>query len=507
MSHPQISKTTHFLGHTMDHTETKVLLPTRRDIASRIFRQRGVFIVTFLIVVTGFVVTGQFKPKYRAEMKVLVSKQRVDPIVTTGQDSTPQLQTVNVREEDLNSEAEILKGEDLLRQLVPAAGLVGADSMDAVAVEQAVRKLQKHLDVSVVAKTDLIAVRYESQNPDQSRRVLATLAALYLKKQRSVHGPDFQVSFFSQQVEEHSSALHRAEQKLLDFTRATGVVSASLQRELTVRQLEDLNQAKRTNDAEIAEAKARTSQLDTQIESEPTRLVTDRRKADNPQLLNQLNATLLSLQLKRTDLLAKYDPRYRLVLDVDQEIATTQAMIKVQLATPLHDETTAANPTHLAIANSLVTSRAELAGYRAKGAQLSSAAAAIEQTAQDLAEKDTQQEALLRDVKTEKDQYQLYVDKLEQARMTSSLNEGGILNVELAEDPSAPALPQNAPLVVLAAVLFAGTLLGLGTAFLADVFDPTVRNTSELSDVLGLPLLAEFSPIHSLEGVNYDNLV
>ncbi len=491
----------------MDHIETRTLLPTRRDIASRIFRQRGVLIVTFLIVVTGFIVTGQFKPKYRSEMKVLVSKQRVDPIVTTGQDSTPQLQTVSVRDEDLNSEAEILKGEDLLRQLVPAAGLVAPDSTDAVAIEQAVRKLQKHLDVSVVAKTDLIAVRYEAQNPEQSRRVLSTLASLYLKKQRSVHGPDFQVTFFTQQVKEHAGALQQAEQKLLDFTHDTGIVSASLQRELTVRQMEDLNQAKRTNDWEIAEARARTNQLATQYETEPTRLVTDRRKADNPQLLNQLNANLLSLQLKRTDLLAKYDPKYRLVQDVDQEIATTDAMIKSQLATPLHDETTAANPTHLAIENSLSTSRAELAGYRAKGAELTSSAYAIEQTAQDLAEKDTQQEALLRDVKTEKDQYQLYVDKLEQARMTNSLNEGGILNVELAEDPSAPALPQNAPLAVLAAVLFAGALLSFGAAFLADIFDPTVRNTSELSDVLGLPLLAEFSPIHSLEGVNYDNLV
>ncbi len=91
--------------------------------------------------------------------------------------------------------------------------------------------------------------------------------------------------------------------------------------------------------------------------------------------------------------------------------------------------------------------------------------------------------------------------------MTSSLNQGGILNVELAEDPFAPALPQNAPLAVFAAVLFAGTFLSFGAAFLADIFDPTVRTTSELADVLGLPLLAEFSPIHSLEGINYDNLV
>ena len=167
----------------MDLYNSQQLLPTRREIATRLFRQWRVFLTTFFVVTKLFVLTGQFKPKYEAQMKVQIEKQRVDPVVTTGRDSTPELQTMNVREEDLNSQAEILKGEDLGRGIVLALGLVPLDSSPAV-VQKAVRKLEKHLDVGVIAKTDLISVKYVSPSGDLSRRVLSTLATLYL--QRSV---------------------------------------------------------------------------------------------------------------------------------------------------------------------------------------------------------------------------------------------------------------------------------------------------------------------------------
>ena len=107
----------------MQLVEYKPLLPTRRDLVARIFRQRTVFVACLLLVVAGFIITGQFQPKYQAEMKILVRKERVDPVVTTDQNSTPELQTMSVREEDLNSQVEILKGEDLLRDVVVQAGL------------------------------------------------------------------------------------------------------------------------------------------------------------------------------------------------------------------------------------------------------------------------------------------------------------------------------------------------------------------------------------------------
>jgi succinoglycan biosynthesis transport protein ExoP len=476
----------------MQLIESRALLPTRREMAVRIFRQRVVFLICFLLVMAGFVLTGQFTPMYRAEMKILIRKERVDPKVTTGQNSTPELQSVVVREEDLNSEAELLKGDDLLHDVVVQAGLVRAGSNDPIAIAKALRKMKRKLDVSPVTKTDLIAVSYESANPERSRQVLTTLESLYLAKQRNVRVNDFQVTFFDQQVTLERNALAAAEVKLLGFTRTNGVVSAALQRDLTIRRMEDLNQEQMQNSAEMANLQGRVKNLATQLSVENPRILTESKTADNPQLLQQLKSSLLALQLKRTELLNKYDAHYRLVEDVDREIATAQRLIDDQANALIMENSSNINPIYQALETEFEEGTAQLSGLRDKQVKLVQSSAELENSAEDLVAKDSEQQTLLLDVKNAQDQYQLYVDKLAQARMTHALDKNGILNVVVAQEPVTPALPQSSLLSSLAAFLFTGLLLSFGGAFLVDVFDPTVRDTAELGEALKAPILAEF---------------
>jgi polysaccharide biosynthesis transport protein len=472
--------------------ESKALLPTRREVAVRVFRQRAVFSICFLLVIGGFVFTGQFTPMFKAEMKILVRKERVDPVVTSGQNSTPELQSVTVREEDLNSESELLKGDDLLRDVAIQAGLVPAGSYDPIAVAKALRKLRKKLDVSPLTKTDLIAVSYESSNPERSRRVLTTLESLYLAKQRNVRTNDFQTTFFNQLVSIQRNALATAEARLLTFTQMSGVVSAALQRDLTVGHLEDVNQEQLQNSAEMANLEGRVKKLAAQLSIEKPRVLTESKTADNAQLLQLLKASLLSLQLKRTELLNKYDQHYRLVEDVEREIETAQRLIDEQSNAPVRENSENINPIHQALETELEESAAQLSGLRDKQMQLARSSAYLEHSAENLVAKDSEQQVLLLDVKTAQEQYQLYVDKLAQARMTHSLDKNGIVNVVVAQEPVTPALPQNTIVVSVATALFTGLLLGFGAAFLIDVFDPTVRNGAELGEALNAPVLAEF---------------
>src|SRR6266404_9226010 len=75
----------------------------------------------------------------------------------------------------------------------------------------------------------------------------------------------------------------------------------------------------------------------------PTTVV---RNADNPQLLEKMKSKLLELELKRTELLTKYEPTYRLVQEVDQQIAEAKASIAAEEQAPLRDQTTEPGPNH-----------------------------------------------------------------------------------------------------------------------------------------------------------------
>jgi uncharacterized protein involved in exopolysaccharide biosynthesis len=180
------------------------------------------------------------------------------------------------------------------------------------------------------------------------------------------------------------------------------------------------------------------------------------------------------------------------VEDVDREIATAQRLIDDQANALVSENSSNINPIYQGLETELEQATAQLFGLREKQVQLARSSADLEKSAENLVAKDSEQQVLLLEVKTAQDQYQLYVDKLEQARMTHALDKNGILNVVVAQEPVTPALPQNSVLSSLAAVLFTGLLLSLGGAILVDVFDPTVRNAAELGEALNVPILAEF---------------
>ena len=77
------------------------------------------------------------------------------------------------------------------------------------------------------------------------------------------------------------------------------------------------------------------------------------------------------------------------------------------------------------------------------------------------------------------------MQKREEARISDALDQRGILNVSLAEQPVVPALPKRSPLsVALLTLLLAGTF-SLSTAFVLDFMDPTFRTPDELAGYLG----------------------
>jgi uncharacterized protein involved in exopolysaccharide biosynthesis len=84
----------------------------------------------------------------------------------------------------------------------------------------------------------------------------------------------------------------------------------------------------------------------------------------------------------------------------------------------------------------------------------------------------------------------LYVHKREEARISDALDQRGILNVAMAEQPVVPALPSRSSLsVAFLTLLLAGTL-SFFTAFVVDLMDPSFRRPDELASYLGIPVLA-----------------
>ncbi len=64
---------------------------------------------------------------YRAQVRVLVRRGRSDPPVAAQENAPPDFSRVEVTEEELNSEVELLKDDDVLRRVVEANNLAAHD--------------------------------------------------------------------------------------------------------------------------------------------------------------------------------------------------------------------------------------------------------------------------------------------------------------------------------------------------------------------------------------------
>ncbi len=101
-----------------------------------------------------------------------------------------------------------------------------------------------------------------------------------------------------------------------------------------------------------------------------------------------------------------------------------------------------------------------------------------------------EQEQLLHDLKASEEKYLLYLNKREEARIGDALDQGGILNVTIAEQATVPALPEISALGFgFIGLMCAGTL-SVTLAFVNDCLNPAFRTPDEIVAYLGSPVLA-----------------
>jgi uncharacterized protein involved in exopolysaccharide biosynthesis len=469
-------------------------LPNRADLIAALFRQRRVILAAFAIAVVAVFLSGVWVPKYESRMKILVRRQRSDAIVSSSATEPSQFSD-QVTEEDLNTEVELLNSEDLLRQVVLSTGLVGnLSSADEAArnkqIARATFKLSKGLTIEPLRKSNVISVRYVTRDPQKAAEVLRALAAAYIEKHMEAHRSSGEFKFFDQQAQQYEQGLNTAQEKLLDFTKGTGVVSADLERDSALKQANDFDSTARQAETAVIETEQRIRALQAQLQTMPPRMTTLVRTSDNAQLLEQLKSTLLTLQLKRTELLTKYEPTYRLVQEVDQQIADTRSAIATEEGKPVRDETSDQDPDYLSARTELTKAQADLDGLKARATAAASIAAQYHRSAQTLDQNGLIQQDLTRSAKTQEENYLLYAHKREEARISDALDQRGILNVALAEQPVVPVFPNRSRVNFAILVLLMTGTFSLTAAFVVDFMDPSFRTPDELANYLGTPVLA-----------------
>lgn len=246
--------------------------PTLRELAAALFGRSRLITVSFTVIVLGAMAYMLVIPRYESHFKILVRRGRSDAIVSPRPASAVDFTRPEITAEELNSEVELLRDPELLKQVVQAAALVPAEvpeSKRPADVERAVRKLLQHLNVEALKKSNLIQVSYRDSDAERAARILAALSTLYVRKHTSLHRPSGEIQFFEQQTAESESKVRQSEAQLVHFTQTRGVSAAALERDIALQKLGEAEAGYREMDQERAETERRITALREQLASFP----------------------------------------------------------------------------------------------------------------------------------------------------------------------------------------------------------------------------------------------
>lgn len=475
---------------------------TLRDLLAPLFRHRRLMSVSFLFLALMSVLLAlAVSNKYEAHMVVLVNRERVDPLVTTESTSQLLIPASAVTEEEINSEAELLRSRDVLEKVVLENGLEKKEKQsflphifgkrsDSEYLSLAVLHLGKKLKIETPTKTNLINVTYASTDPRTAYDVLNALATTYVEKHVAVHRPTGSYEFFSKEAGKYRNALADSEALLSNFGKDQGVVAPDVERTdmalVVANSVGSLHQAEQT----IAADQERIRGDKIQMDKTPERSLTQQASNASDVLIQQLEANLLAAQVKRTQLVAKYEPSYPLVREADQEIADTQVAITKAKGTQYVNLTTDRDPTFELLREDAARSQTDLAAQRATVIALKGSIQNMQQQMVSLDQKALKQADLLRDAKTNEDNYLLYVSKREQERASDVLDQKRIANVAIAVPPTIPALPKFSLSTVIAMGLFLAIVVSASTTYTVDYLDSSFRTPRDVVDILGIPIVA-----------------
>jgi uncharacterized protein involved in exopolysaccharide biosynthesis len=206
--------------------------------------------------------------------------------------------------------------------------------------------------------------------------------------------------------------------------------------------------------------------------------------------MQNLEASLLAAQVKRTQLLLKYEATYPLVKEVDEEIAETKEAIANASNAKYVNTTTDRDPTYEFLRQDEAKTEADLASHRAAVAALAGSIRDIHAQMVKLDQQAVTQAALIREEKADEGNYLLYSGKREEERTSDALDQKKIANVAIAVPAVVPLLPQYNPLLIMFLGTIGGVFVAIASAYAMEYFDPSFRTPQEVSDTLSIPVLA-----------------
>jgi uncharacterized protein involved in exopolysaccharide biosynthesis len=509
----------------MSQVELSIPDISLRDVLRVLFKHKWPILGLYSVIVLASATACFFwPPTYAAAVRFLVTNTREEPLISSDQNSIRTLTKLTVTEDDLNSEMSIIQSPAVLEKTAkdmkidsyPEFWLIRLLNTPLVYLRQVydsyhskpdpspfvkgVQRLARGLNVTPETRSDIIEVTLRWGDPEFAQSALDRLQENYLAQHLLVHKSLGTQDLFLAQVNLKKTELADIERRIEAIRPGGNTDALNMERELTLKEASDFGAEWRKARAVAEQDKARVESQSVKLRDVPGRILTADKSVVNQQAIGTLRSEILQLELKRTELLQKYQPQNRLVVQVEEELTQANSMLEEELRNTPHEQTTDINEVAQVLQKGQSVSQTDLQADLALQEAMRKEYSEYEDRIRQL----DRQALLIQELDREKRAVEasliLYQKEYEQARMQDEMNRTRVINVVPISPVSVdldPVKPRASLLMELALGL--GLIVSIGFGFLLEMLDHRLKSDSDAEAHLGIPVLATLDRYDSEE--------
>ncbi|MCD6388834.1 MAG: GumC family protein, partial [Desulfobulbaceae bacterium] len=344
---------------------------------------------------------------------------------------------------------------------------------------------KERLNISHERDSMIIHVSFMSPGRQLSMNAANTLTEEFVnwKMDQKVDASKKASEFLMKQIDRAKINLEKAEEQQNEFANQAGIVSMDSKINSTYRQLEDINAALGSAEANLSEKEAYYKQA---LKDGPLSLP----QVLSSQLINTLKSKYAELRSEYENLTQTFHEEY-------PEVKTLKSQMN-SIKEQIDDESQK-------IFDSIKHD------YQAALSRVESLNGKVEekkQQALDLNERAIQYKIMGREVGTNKAIYQSLLERVKEIESMAGISPTDIRIIDRASLPIFPAKPDVKINLLLAIVL--GLMAGIGGAFLVEYFADTITNPDQIAErfqipILGVIPLEKESPEYPIEKTFYND--
>ncbi|MEM7586079.1 MAG: Wzz/FepE/Etk N-terminal domain-containing protein [Acidobacteriota bacterium] len=484
-----------------------------RELIETIFRQRGLILKSTALGVLGALMLALLMPKeYKARARILLTAQALSgprQAAMTDRQVNAEISLLTSRALTRSVLEDYLKtGRSLepvtapislakrtvknsIKALLPERESSEAVEIDPIEARLSGRLLQGTLEARAITATNVIQLSYTGHTPEWGAGFLNDLLKAHVARIAQLNENTAAGTFFHEQRNLLAVRWQEAREAFSQFQNEQDASLLAGDETYLREVLSHFESSFAEAETERLELLAMVKFLKSEIQLLPEKITSESLVTEN-EGVKYLSARILELEIERSELIARYKPSSARIRSLDQQIAEGKRLLENKETETLAQVTTIVNPARQQLELQLVETETQLRGTTAKVQALTAQIQDYRDKLKWLEGLGTEMERLQDDVKNAKEAYQVYSQKEEEARFSSSLDESGIVNVSIIEAAEIPkrAQPSKARMFVILGLL-AGMMLGFVLAFLRDWLDPSIKSSAQAYRLSGIPIIAE----------------